>query len=264
MSKGEDLHWSTSITSVKPNEIRLRGYRIDELMGSCRFSEVVYLALRGELPSKSVGEVIEAILVSSIDHSATPPSALATRTAASTGAPINAAVCAGLLSINAFHGGAIEDAMKFFYSAVERARALEGDLEDRALAFARELKEARQRASGYGHRIHNDDPRTARLFEIAGKNGCLGEHCRFALAFKNALYQTTGKDLPLNVDGAIAAVLCDLGFSSEIANAFFMMARLPGLVAHYFEEKSREKVMRKIHPTDFDYDGPQPRQLPKE
>jgi citrate synthase len=67
--------------------------------------------------------------------------------------------------------------------------------------------------------------------------------------------------MPVNVDGAIAALLCELEFDAIFANAFFMIARLPGLVAHIYEEETRYKPMRKIHPTDVSYDGPEDRLL---
>ena len=74
-------------------------------------------------------------------------------------------------------------------------------------------------------------------------------------AFRTAL-ASSGKELPINVDGAIAAVLVDMQIPSGMANAFFIIARVPGLVAHVMEEKTRERPMRRIHPTDHAYDGP--------
>ena len=62
--------------------------------------------------------------------------------------------------------------------------------------------------------------------------------------------------LPINVDGAIAALLCELQIPAALGNAFFYMARLPGLIAHVYEERTRMRPMRRIHPTDFEYDGP--------
>ena len=83
-----ELHWKTAITKIEPNKIFLRGYPLHELMGRITFSQAIYLALKGELPSEKVGRLIDAILVSSIDHGATPPSVLAARTVASTGADL--------------------------------------------------------------------------------------------------------------------------------------------------------------------------------
>src|SRR2546428_2289633 len=101
--------WNTAVTRIEPNHVAVRGYDIAELMGRASFGAAVYLILTGELPSPAIGRLMDAILVSSIDHGATPPSALAARTVASTGASLSAAVGAGITSINRHHGGALED-----------------------------------------------------------------------------------------------------------------------------------------------------------
>jgi citrate synthase len=103
-----DLQWKTAITKIEPNNISIRGYALADLMGSVSFPQMVYLLFKGELPPENVGKMIEAILVSSVDHGTTPPSALSAITVASTGAPLNASVAAGILAISQFHGGAIE------------------------------------------------------------------------------------------------------------------------------------------------------------
>jgi citrate synthase len=254
-----DLHWTTGITSVQPNELRLRGYRIDELMGRVTFGQAVYLALKGELPSPKVGELMDAMLVSSLDHGATPPSALAAHTVASTGATLNASIAAGVLSINRYHGGAIEDGMRLFLAAIERLD--DATPQELASQMLDELKAEGKRASGFGHRVHTDDPRTRRLLEMANELGVSGKGVMMARAFEDALEASTGRRLPLNVDGALAALLVDLGFPPELGNAFFIIARVTGLAAHAHEEMTRQRPMRRIHPTDHEYDGPAPREL---
>ena len=101
--------WKTAITKVEPNKLLLRGYRIDELIGNISFSQAVFLAIKGELPSEKQAKMIDAMLVSSIDHGVTPPSCLSARTIASAGAPLNAALAGGILAISKHHGGAIEE-----------------------------------------------------------------------------------------------------------------------------------------------------------
>src|SRR5438552_16755039 len=101
--------WNTAITRVQPNKVAVRGYDIAELMGRVSVGAAVYFVLQGEWPPPAVARLMHAILVSSIDHGATPPSALAARTVASTGASLSASVAAGIMSINRHHGGAIED-----------------------------------------------------------------------------------------------------------------------------------------------------------
>ena len=121
-----------------------------------------------------------------------------------------------------------------------------------------EYTNQKKRLPGFGHRLHTRDPRTIRLLEMAAKVQVAGAAITMLQALAAALEQQTGRALPINVDGAIAAVLLDLGIPAELGNTFFMMARLPGLVAHIHEETTRERPMRHIHPTQHDYDGALP------
>lgn len=255
-----DLAWTTSITEIKPNEVRLRGYRIDELMGEVTFAQAIFLALTGELPSPAVGRLIDAMLVSSIDHGATPPSALAARTAASTGAPLNAAVAAGVLSINRHHGGAIYDCMETLQSLIDQATSEGKPLDRAADELIEEYRAQKKRIAGLGHRIHTDDPRTARLFALAEEAGVSGWGVKAIQALAGG-FARLGKSLPINVDGALAGLLIDLDMPHELANAFFIMARVPGLVAQVYEEQTTQRPMRRIHPTDHTYDGPPARAI---
>ena len=97
---------------------------------------------------------------------------------------------------------------------------------------------------------------------MAAELGLAGRHVRIARSAEKAIAAQLGKPLPINVDGAIAAVLCDLGIPPEIGNAFFIISRVPGLVAHVHEEKTRMKPMRRIDPEGYCYDGPAERKLP--
>ncbi len=254
--------WKTGITSIRPNEVRVRGYDIAELMGRVSFGQAVYLILRGELPGEAVGRLMDAIIVSSIDHGATPPSALAARTVASTGASLSQAVSAGINSINRHHGGAIEDCARHLSRIIDKAGAGADGATMRAAAgaYLDGLKASGQRMAGFGHRVHTADPRTARLFELAAEAGVSGAYLEAARAVE-AVFAQNGKPLPINVDGAIAAVLAQLGFEPSIMNGMFMIARAPGLVAHVAEEQSRMKPMRKIDPENHAYDGPGARDL---
>ncbi len=115
---------------------------------------------------------------------------------------------------------------------------------------------------GFGHRVHTDDPRSHRLLQLAGEADAAGPHVAIAEAIVREL-ASGGKALPLNVDGAIAALLADLGFSPDLANGFFILARTAGWMAQVLEERQREKPMRRIDQGAAAYDGAAPRELPK-
>ena len=252
--------WNTAITRVEPNKVAVRGYDIAELMGRVSFGAAVYLIVTEELPSQAVARLMDAILVSSIDHGATPPSALAARTVASTGATLSASVAAGIMSINRHHGGAIEDCARQLKAIADRAARESISIDEAAARTLATMREAGERMPGFGHRLHTKDPRTARLFELAREAGVNGVHMQAASAVEKA-FANAKKSLPINVDGAIGAILADLRINPAAFNGIFMIARTPGLVAHVIEEQTREKPMRRIDPVNHGYDGPPARKL---
>lgn len=254
--------WSQPITKIEPNKVAVRGYRIDELMGRVPFAHVVYLVLKGELPSAAQGRVMDALLVASVDHGATPPSALAARTVASGGAPLSTGIAAGIMTINQHHGGAIEGCMRVLLETVAQQKERGQDTQSAAQDVMTRYRQAHKRIPGYGHRIHKADPRTAKLFAIAAESGIAGEYVAMGQAIRQAMLATLGKDLPMNVDGAIAALLCEMEFPPEMGNGLFAIARSVGLTAHVFDEIVNQRAMRRISPTEHTYNGPEERDLP--
>jgi len=257
--------WPTAITEIGPNRILVRGYPVDEMMGRLSFGEAVYLILRGELPPPSVGQLFSAVLVSSIDHGVTPPSTLAARNVATSGAPLRASVAAGVLGFGMYHGGDIETCMRFLEQGLARVRA-GASPHEAAAALVGECLRTDRPCPGFGHRIHSADPRAARLFQMAHELELEGEHVRMVREIVRVLEarpDAAQHPLPVNVDGAIAAVCGDLGFEPEVANALFIIARVPGLASHALEEQRRAKPLRQIDPKDHVYDGPPARRLPE-
>jgi citryl-CoA lyase len=249
--------WKTGITDIAPGKIRVRGYNITDIMEKLSYAEAVYLILKGELPSEPEAALMNAILVSSIDHGATPPSVLGTRTVVSGGNSLNAALAGGVLVIGDTHGGAIEQAAKILQEWAKEGESAES-VADELVGW---LTESKRRMPGFGHRVHNVDPRTGKLFEIAARHGYSGKHIKLCKALEKALAEKTGKQLPINVDGAIAAVISDMGFDWRLGKGFFIISRMPGLLAHAYEEMTREKPMRKLGPLPFEYDGPGERDI---
>jgi len=258
-------HWQTSLTAIAPNRILIRGYPLDEMMGRLGFAEAVYLLLMGELPTPAIGRMLNAVLVSSLDHGVTPPSTLAARNVATSGAPLKDCVAAGILAFGPHHGGDIETCMRFLDGGLTLIR--DGrTVQEAAKAIVAEWVEQNQVPPGFGHRFHSRDPRAARLFQMALELELEGEHTRLIRAAERALDEhgdRFGRPQPVNVDGAIAAISADLGFAYELGNAIFLISRLPGLIAHAHEERTRQAPMRQIDPKDHTYDGARDRRLPE-
>jgi citrate synthase len=259
-----DDKWRTALTRIEPNKILLRGYPVDELMGRTSFAEAIYLLLTGELPTPAIGRMLEALLVSTIDHGATPPSTLAARNTATTGAPLRVSVAAGVLGFGAYHGGDIEACMRFLDAGLAQVRQ-GSSYAEAAAALMRACTERHEVPAGFGHRFHSRDPRAARLFQMALEFEIEGEHIQMIRAVEQAIASQAneGKPLPINVDGAIAAVCGDLGLDPAIGNALFIISRVPGIIAHAVEERQRYPPMRQIDPKDHLYDGPTERRMPE-
>ena len=206
--------------------------------------------------------MMDAILTACIDHGVTPPSSIASRTVASGGVPLPTAVAAGILSIGDAHGGAIEKGAKFLQDGITHMNKERKTVEEMAKILVKESKEKHKRILGFGHRVHTSDPRTKRLFILANEMNVAGDHMALSKAIERELENSAGRKLPINVDGAIAAIISDMGFDWRLGKAFFLLGRVAGLTAHVYEEQTREKPMRKMFTVECEYDGPEERDIP--
>jgi citrate synthase len=246
--------WQTAISRVRPNEILVRGYPIEQLTRHRTFGDIVFLLLTGELPTGNQGRMIEAILISCCEHSLASPSVDAVRFVASSGVPLQTAVAAGVSAIGDVHGGAIEPCAGLLKQAVAAGRTA-------ADVFA-ELKVAGKRLPGFGHPVHTCDPRVTVLLQLADEWQIAGSHLEFALALQSASDQSLGRHLPMNVDGAIAALMCDMKIDPALGKSFFIIGRAPGYVAHANEQMSKERPFKAASFEEINYTGPAPRDLP--
>lgn len=257
------MKWTTKITKVEPNHLVTRGYRQEDLIGNVPYSHVVYLLLKGALPSKEHGKMMDAILTACIDHGVTPPSSMASRVVASGGVPLPTAVAAGILSVGDAHGGAIEKGANFLQEAIIRMENEGKSIDEIAKILVFESKEQKKRILGFGHRVHTSDPRTKRLFSLADELKITGNHMNLSKAIEKELEIQTGKKLPINVDGAIAAISSDMNFDWRLGKAFFILGRIAGLTAQVYEEQTEQKPMRKMFSVDCEYDGEKERDIKK-
>jgi citrate synthase len=252
--------WRTEISTSDDEHIWIRGYDVTQLMTSATFADVVFLLHSGRVPTEAERAVIDAILIAVADHGPGSPSAMAARTVA-TGNRVapEAAIAAGVLAIGDAHGGAGLACLQLIADAVNEVRANGGtDAASIARRVVADATAERRRLPGLGHRVHSRDPRTDVLFDLAKKAGVAGVGVAFMLELERAAAETI-KPLPVNVDGAIAAVLYDFGFPPPIGKLFFIIGRVAGLSAQVVEEYTRERPMRIKVPVI--YDGPAPRGL---
>jgi len=247
--------WKTSITRVEPNKIVTRGYPQEDLIGNISFPEMVYLLIKGEMPSENDSKMFEAVLVSFCDHGVTPPSTQVARLMASTGSSMNGCVSGGILSFGKYHAGALERSMNILQELVHNgvigySGPLQSHDDIRAVAgvVVDEFFNNNEKIPGFGHRYHSEDPRASKLLTIAEEFGVSDVHTELALAIEEILFETKG--IKMNIDGANAGILSDMGFDWSLGTGVFMMGRLPGIISHVFEEKTVETPFRKFVDVD--------------
>jgi citrate synthase len=163
-------------------------------------------------------------------------------------------VAAGTIALGDHHGGAVDAVARVLLDASDTGLPER----DAARAVAEGLRAEGRRLPGFGHIVHDPDPRAGRLFEVAEGLGFRGRWCALAEALEGVTGEVFGRPLRLNVDGAMGALLLELGLDWRLGKAFYVIGRASGLVAHVFEEQTRERPYRDIGWENVGYEGPEP------
>jgi citrate synthase len=247
----------TSIVDAGPTHLRVRGHDVLGLMKQATFTDVIFLLHHSRLPTEPERRLIDAILIGAADHGPGAPSCAAARLAASGNRQSpSAAIAAGIATIGNEHGGAGSLCMELIATGITRAKGNPGNFDAAATDLVEEARANNSRLPGFGHRTHvQGDPRVDVLFTLAKDGELAGNGIAFAQALERAIAERI-KPLPLNIDGALAAVLHDLGFPSLVGKLLFIVSRVAGVSAEVLEEYTREKPMRIKF--DIQYDGPEP------
>jgi len=248
--KNEEFKINTAITDIESNKIVTRGYSQKDLIANISFSDMVYLLLKGRMPSPKESKMFNHVLVSFCDHGVTSPSTQTSRLIASSGSPLNVALSGGLLSFGEKHAGAIEKAMNLFQNSLNNSVCSDlidfDDFKIKELAnnIVNYYSNNNEKVPGFGHRYHTKDPRGVKLMELATEEDCIGKHTKLALAIEKILSEKKG--IYINLDGANGAILSDMGFSSSLGIGMFMIGRIPGIIAHVNEEITKKEGFRKF------------------
>jgi citrate synthase len=245
--------WRTAIVDAGPDHIRVRGHDVLELMRHATFTDLIFLLHHDRLPLAGERRLMDAILVGVADHGAGAPSCAAARLAASGNRQsLSAAIAAGVLAIGDEHGGAGSGCMELIEAGLRDARRDGASFDDTAARMVDDARGGKKRLPGFGHRVHSSiDPRVDVLFTLAQEVGLAGDGIRFARALETAVRDRI-KPIPLNIDGALAAILIDLGLPSMVGKLMFIVGRVAGLSAEVLEEYTREKPMRITFPVQYD------------
>lgn len=228
-------------TSTRTN-ITVRGLDLtSELIGKTTLTDLFFLEIVGRLPDDRERTLLDAVLVTLVEHGITANAIAARLTHLASPDAVQASVAAGILGAGTVYLGAIDACAEMLQRAVgsDDVDAAVDEIVDGA-------KSAGMKIPGIGHPLHKpDDPRTLRLYELADDVNLPDAH-RLALdKIRSRAEEVFDRSpLPVNADGAIAAVLSDIGFSWRICRGVAIVARSAGLVGHLWDEMNRPVANR--------------------
>lgn len=253
--------WSTSIIDIRPGVINTRGVPIQNLIGQVSFPQMIWLMLRGDLPSTEQAKLLEASLVAAVDHGPQAPSIAIARMSVTCGLPLNGAMASAINVLDDVHGGAGEQCLALYQDIADRLS--QDDISTPAIDIAVDagldafVAEHGKIIPGFGHRFHPIDPRVAPLIklveEAASQGHVQGIYTVIAQGVERAILRRTGKALPMNIDGITAAVYGELGFAPALARGLFILSRSVGILSHAWEQSQQDHRIKGPMPTSIPY-----------
>lgn len=248
--------WTTEIIDIHPGQISMRGYAIQDLIGKISFPQMIWLMLRGDLPTAGQGKLLEAALVASVDHGPHAPSIAIARIAATTGIELNNVMASAVNVLGDVHGGAGQQCMELYETIIQDPKSendLPGAVDDALAAFVAAHGKI---IPGFGHRWHPVDPRCAPLFALVEEARAAGEvkgrYAAIGREVEAGIKRRTGKNIPMNIDGVTAVIFSELGFAAPLGRGLFILSRSVGILSHAWEEISKGSRMK----------GPMPKSIP--
>jgi citrate synthase len=254
---------------MRPGVIRYSGYPIQELIGNVSFAQMIWLMTRGELPTEGQARLLDAALMSAVDHGPQAPSIAIARMAATCGVGLNNAMASAVNVLGDVHGGAGEQAVEMYESIAARIDTGSTQAEAVRAGLDEAIGKYGKFVSGFGHRFHPIDPRAPRLLELvdaAAREGHVsGRYAAIARGVEDELAtRKNGKRIPMNIDGATAVIYAELSFPAPLARGLFCLSRSVGILAHAWEQTGQGGRNKGPIPREYlwTYDGPSQRSVP--
>ncbi|MGP1615189.1 MAG: citryl-CoA lyase, partial [Pollutimonas bauzanensis] len=153
---------------------------------------------------------------------------------------LQGAVAAGLLGCGSVVLGSTEACGRFLSRLIAESREKGLSFEEVAASNLAAMKLSKASIPGFGHPQHSEgDPRANKLLALAASRNLAGDHITMLYAVQAAIPKAIGKGLPINVSGAIPAIMLDIGFPLAALKGIPILARTASLIAHLNEEASR-------------------------
>ena len=224
---------TTTIAAARLEGVTIRGLDlVDDIIGKLNFTEMTYFLCAGVLPNPGQVRVLDACLVTLMEHGWTPSSIIARVMADSVPDDSQVAIAAGLLSLGPIYAGTAEACAKLLQQGVDAP-----DKDQFCAKIVRELRGRKAPIPGFGHPLHKpDDPRTARLLLVAQDVGVAGHYVDLLERLGSAVDASFGKHITINATGMIGALLLEIGLEPGVMRGLAVVSRASGLIGHVVEE----------------------------
>lgn len=236
-AKSTPEFWTTSISDITPDDVFIRGYPLQSLIGKLSFSAVTALLIRGKMPSPREARMMDVILCSILDYSLQKSGTVAARAVVSVNPQMAPGLAAAVLAAGE-HALSPEDTGRFVIDHYNRWKASGEPIDQYAAKFVSELRAQKRRVPGFGHPVFKGiDPRAQRLKDIAVEQKIWGPFGEWYEAVHRAFKQAVGKpDLVINDVGMMATILAEMGYTPQEMVGIALLSTFPGLIAHISEE----------------------------
>ncbi len=184
------------------------------------------------------------------------------RIASAWGHPL-AALATAMRAIEGFHGPFAALGAARWFTALRAELGESPDAATLADAVARRLRDDPSPIGGFGVPARDEDERVAwlqRCLDQRGRAG--GTHWRLMRAIEAELVRE--RATRVNIGGASAAILLDLGFTADAVPWMSLLVLFPSLYANAIEGGEQAPAILRELPADaIDYRGPAPRRSPR-
>lgn len=231
----------SAISTSDPSRIVVRGRDLcGELIGKIDFTSYFWLLVTGQEATKEQKFFADAVLAAIAEHGLVPSVIAARMSYAAAPEAFQGAVAAGLLGCGSVVLGSAERCGFFLEECLALAGREGLSAHQAAHRAVTQLREEKKAVPGFGHPLHEaGDPRANLLLQLAEQHAVVGRYVGMAYAIRDVLPNALGRALPINVNGAIPAVMLDVGFPLAALKGISLLARTAGLIAHLQEEAER-------------------------
>ena len=247
---------TTLISTFDEKGSTIRGKSlVDDLIGEITFTDMIYFYILGRMPTPAQTKVLDAVLVTLVDHGML--GALSARMVYNSSPDaIQGAVAAGMLGVGSQYGGVMEQVGRILEELIAAA-----DPDAKAREIVAAYRSSKRALPGFGHNdFRPDDPRTPKLFQVAEAAGVPGKHIAALRTLARAVDAAVGKHITINATAGMAAVLGEIGVPWKIMRGFALISRAPGLVGHIHEEQQRPAAhyLGRLAQQSVEYAGEKP------